>query len=62
MKPDYELNMAQVQADLLAASDAINHAESMSAKKAKFIKGVAGYHLQQATESVKSSLGLKSSF
>lgn len=45
-----ELTIAQVQADLLAATDAIRRAEGMTPKAAKYIKGLAGYHLQQAAE------------
>ena len=44
------LTIAQVQADLLAALDAIHRAEKIRPKEAKYIKGLAGYHLQQAAE------------
>ena len=50
MKRNYSLTMAQAEADLFAAEDAIKRAEVLSAKKAKYIKGMAGYHLQQAAE------------
>lgn len=46
----FNLTMSQVQADLFSAEDAIKRAESLSSKQAKYIKGIAGYHLQQAAE------------
>ncbi len=42
--------MAQVQADLFIVGSAISEAEKLSPKEAKYIKGQAGYHLQQAAE------------
>ena len=42
--------MPQVEADLLSAKDAIGRAEALPARKAKYIKALAGYHLQQASE------------
>lgn len=45
-----KLTMAQVQADLYSAEDAIKRADALSPAKAKYVKGVAGYHLQQASE------------
>ncbi len=50
MKSSLKLTMGQVQADLFSAYDAINRAESMDPRRAKYIKGTAGYHLQQAAE------------
>lgn len=50
MKPNLKLTMAQVQADLFSASDAIKRAENMPSKESKYVKGMAGYHLQQAAE------------
>lgn len=44
------LSIGQVQADLLAALDAIHRAEKLTPKEGKYIKGLAGYHLQQAAE------------
>ena len=44
------LNLSQVQADLFMARSAIKEAEHLSPKAAKYIKGQAGYHLQQAAE------------
>lgn len=45
-----DLTIEQAHADILAASDAIRRAETMTPKSAKYIKGLAGYHLQQAAE------------
>ena len=45
MKQSYKLIMPQVEADLLSAKDAISRAEAMPSRKAKYIKGLAGYHL-----------------
>ena len=42
--------MAYIKADLFMADAAINEAEKLSPKAAKYIKGQAGYHLQQAAE------------
>lgn len=50
MKQNYKLIMPQVEADILSAKDAISRAEALPARKAKYIKGLAGYHLQQASE------------
>ena len=44
------LNMAQIKADLFMAKAAINEASGLSPKAAKYIKGQAAYHLQQAAE------------
>ena len=49
-QPEMRLNMAQIQADLFMAHAAINEAKKMSQKAAKYLKGQAGYHLQQAAE------------
>ncbi len=49
--PDrFSLSMAQIQADLFMAKAAIAEAEGMNPRAAKYIKGQAGYHLQQASE------------
>jgi len=46
-----ELKMLQVKADLSLAKMAIEEAEgTKEASYAKYLKGLAGYHLQQATE------------
>lgn len=50
MKQNYKLIMPQIEADILSAEDAIERAEKLPPAKAKYIKGLAGYHLQQATE------------
>ena len=44
------LSLGQVEADLFMAEAAMNKADSLSAKASKSYKGLAGYHLQQATE------------
>ncbi len=46
----YPLNMAQIKADLFMAESAIEEAKNRTPKEAKYIKGQAGYHLQQAAE------------
>lgn len=50
MSGSFDLSMAQIQADLFMAGAAITEAEKMTPKAAKYIKGQAGYHLQQAAE------------
>ena len=50
MKQNYKLIMPQIEADILSAEDAIKRAEKLPPAKAKYIKGLAGYHLQQASE------------
>lgn len=44
------LNMALIKADLIAAVSCITEAKKMSAKASKYIKGLAAFHLQQASE------------
>lgn len=44
------LSVAQVDADLFMASSAIQKAETISSKAGKHLRGLAGYHLQQAAE------------
>lgn len=44
------LNMALIKADLIAAASCITEAKKMPAKASKYIKGLAGFHLQQASE------------
>ena len=50
MQDNLPLRMAQIQADMFMAKTAIERAESIPARKAKYIKGQGGYHLQQAAE------------
>ena len=49
-KPQLDLSMAQIMADLHVAEFCIHSAEEKKAKEAKPFKGQAGYHLQQASE------------
>jgi len=42
--------MLQIKADLFLAKAAIEEAEKLTPKAAKYMKGQAGYHLQQAAE------------
>ena len=42
--------MGQIRADLFLAQAAINEAENLTPKADTYIKGQAGYHLQQAAE------------
>ena len=44
------LSVAQVDADLCMAASAIQKAETISNKAGKHMRGLAGYHLQQAVE------------
>lgn len=44
------LSVAQVDADLFMATSAIQKAETISSKAGKHLRGLAGYHLQQAAE------------
>ena len=44
------LNMALIKADMIAAGSCITEAKKMSAKASKYIKGLAAFHLQQASE------------
>ena len=45
-----QLSVAQVDADLFMAASAIQKAETISSKAGKHLRGLAGYHLQQAAE------------
>lgn len=45
-----EISFGQVEADLFVAEAAMDKAESSTPRLAKFYKGLAGYHLQQAAE------------
>lgn len=45
-----ELSLAQVKADIVVAKSAIEESERMSSRSAKYIKGIAAFHLQQASE------------
>ena len=44
------LSVAQIDADLFMADSAIQKAEKISSKAGKHLRGLAGYHLQQAAE------------
>lgn len=44
------LSAAQIDADLFMAASAIQKAETISSKAGKHLRGLAGYHLQQAAE------------
>lgn len=50
MQNSLPLSMAQIQADIFLAEIAVAETEKRTPKAAKYIKGQAGYHLQQATE------------
>ena len=50
MQDNLPLTMAQIKADLFLVDAAIKEAEKIPPKEAKYIKGQAGYHLQQAVE------------
>ena len=47
---NYPLNMKQIAADLFTAKALVDEANKRTPKEAKYIKGQAGYHLQQASE------------
>ncbi len=42
------LSVAQIDADLFMADSAIRKSENISSKAGKHLRGLAGYHLQQA--------------
>ncbi len=44
------LSVAQIDADLFMADSAIQKSETISSKAGKHLRGLAGYHLQQAAE------------
>jgi len=44
------LSVAQIDADLFMAASAIRKSETISSKAGKHLRGLAGYHLQQAAE------------
>ena len=44
------LSAAQINADLFMADSAIRKSEELSSKAGKHLRGLAGYHLQQAAE------------
>ena len=44
------LSVAQIDADLFMADFAIRKSETISSKAGKHLRGLAGYHLQQAAE------------
>ena len=43
-------SVGQIDADLFMAASAIQKAETLSSKSGKHLRGLAGYHLQQAAE------------
>lgn len=45
-----ELNMFQIRADLVSAETIMAEAKESKPKLAKYLKGLTGYHLQQAAE------------
>ena len=45
-----KLNMFQIKADLVVAERIMSEAKELKPKLAKYLKGQAGYHLQQAAE------------
>ena len=45
-----ELNMFQIRADFVSAETIMAEAKESKPKLAKYLKGLAGYHLQQAAE------------
>ena len=45
-----ELNMLQIKADIHLAGMAISDSKGQEAHYAKYLKGLAAYHIQQATE------------
>lgn len=45
-----QLSPAQIDADLFMADSAIKKADTISSKAGKHLRGLAGYHLQQAAE------------
>ena len=49
-KPQIDLSLSQIMADIHVAEFCIHSAERKKAKDAKPFKGQAGYHLQQASE------------
>ena len=53
--PNMLLSVSQVDADLFMADSAIRKAETISSKAGKHLRGLAGYHLQQAAEKMKKN-------
>ena len=49
-QPKQQLNLMQIQADIYLADSAIKEALKRTPKAAKYLKGQAGYHIQQAVE------------
>lgn len=45
-------SVGQIDADLFVAKATIDKADSLSSKVGKYYRGLAGYHLQQATEKI----------
>ena len=50
------LSVAQIDADLFMADSAIRKSEEISSKVGKHLRGLAGYHLQQAAEKMSKEL------
>lgn len=51
-----ELTMAQILADLYTADAAMVRASAESGRLTKYLKALAGYHLQQAAEKRKRQI------
>lgn len=47
---DMPLTMVQIMADIITSENIISEAESKGGRLGKYLKGLAGYHLQQASE------------
>ena len=50
MSASNEISFGQIEADIFVAEASMAKSESSTPKFAKFYKGLAGYHLQQAAE------------
>ncbi len=50
VRSDNPLSFGQIEADLFLVDSAIQKAMTLSSKRGKYYKGLAGYHLQQAAE------------
>ena len=46
------ISVGQIKADIIMAEKAIEEAKASTPKLSKFLKGQAGYHIQQATEKI----------
>ncbi len=47
---DQKISLVQVKSDIIMAEKAIAEAKAATPKLSKYMKGQAGYHIQQATE------------